>query len=73
MSDTKESIEVGDTVYVRVCDDPTVNFVGKVLYTPVATGDCWRIKDQQHGDIVYLQSFLFMLLRTKRTSAGGSE
>ncbi len=46
-------IEVGDKVHVVWPGDSLID--GVVLYTPVATGDCWIIETD--SAIHYVQSF----------------
>jgi len=56
-------IEVGDyvTVYFSNCE---TLFQYKVFYTPQATGDSWRLVDQNRN-LVYVQFFEKMVLITK--------
>lgn len=64
MSDTN-TIEVGDYVRVFLPGQHNENFHGVVLYTPCATGDCWRIRDRD-GMLRYVQTFTEILLLNKK-------
>ncbi|MDV6237824.1 hypothetical protein CH379_019535 [Leptospira ellisii] len=65
MSD-KERIEIGDIV--TICVDANENFVyveAKILDTPAATGDAWKIKTR-FGSLVYIQQYHCMTLIQKK-------
>ena len=58
MSEKKLEIREGDFVFCLIAE--TFRIEGEVLYTPVATGDCWRIKEKDTDTIYYVQNFLFI-------------
>ena len=60
----KNTIEKGDKVNVHF-NNGTSLFNCEVLYLPCAIGDSWHIKDE-HGKIVYIQTFETMRLRDKK-------
>jgi hypothetical protein len=50
-----DKIEIGDIVSVHSHGgQTTIAFKAEVLYTPVATGDSWRFRDVETGDIHYV-------------------
>ena len=63
-----EKIEEGDFVDVHFSSQASL-FSVKVLYTPSATGDSWRLKTDE-GIIIYVQSFSLMILKQKGDKSG---
>ena len=64
--DIKKEIEVGDIVDVYFDFDERVGRFGcKVLHSPSATGDSWRLIDKD-GELVYIQQFQMMKLTPER-------
>lgn len=61
-----DKIEVGDFVMVEF-EHITSIFRGRVLYTPVATGDSWVIREELGSDrtLKYVQNFCQMTLLEK--------
>lgn len=69
MSDPNQ-IEVGDIVRVFMVyhqNDNPENFVGTILYSPCATGDCWHIREDDGviSTLHYVQTFAQMTLEAK--------
>ena len=53
-----ERIEVGDIVDIEW--SYRTLYRCKILYSPVATGDSWHVRDQE-GSILYVQQFDSMM------------